>query len=107
MYEDFAQALAVGDKVFLLPIYSADESNLWGISSKDIEGSMIQKGYNCTYCNDMEEARERILQSLGTRDLILTLGAGNVNLLGPILQKFLEEEEARKNAVSPVLAKTF
>ena len=106
MSKEFAQALSKGDKVFLLPIYAADESNLWKASSKNIEKFMLESGYDCTYCSDMGEAQEQILRTLGDRDLILTLGAGNINLLGPILQKALEEEE-RKHATSPVFAKSF
>jgi len=106
MHEEFAQALAKGDQIFLLPIYSADESNLWQASSRDIEKSMFEKGHPCTYCNGMTEAREKILEILGEKDLILTLGAGNINLLGPILQKALRENGVGKNAAPRVFAKT-
>ena len=107
MYNEFAQALAKGDRVFLLPIYSADESNIWNASSKDIEKSMIKDGHNCVYCDDMGNAKKRILESLGEEnEVVLTLGAGDVNLLGPILYRALEEKRVEEDADSRVFAKT-
>ncbi len=107
MYNEFAQALAKGDRVFLLPIYSADESNVWNASSRDIEKSMIAEGHDCIYCDDMGNAKKRILESLGEgNELVLTLGAGDVNLLGPILHRALEEKRMEEDAASQIFAKT-
>ena len=107
MYPEFAQALTKGDRIFLLPIYSADESNIWNASSRDIEKSMLEQGYPCTYCDDMGNAKKRILEALGDgNEVILTLGAGDVNLLGPILHKALEEKRVDEHVPPRVLAKT-
>ena len=72
--DDFAEALAIADRVILIDIYAAREVNHTGISSKDI----ADKIPNAIYIADFETASKHVKDLAGDGDLILTMGAGDV-----------------------------
>jgi UDP-N-acetylmuramate--alanine ligase len=81
LLEDFAKALTLADFVLILPIYAAREPMDPSITSEMLAEVTIKCGGNAksmTY--DM--ARKYILENTNMDDFILTLGAGDVYLLG-------------------------
>ncbi len=80
---EFAQALSQADAVYLLPIYPARELPIEGVSSQ-----MILEQITCPEKQIVE--KEQLADSLaaGNFDVILTVGAGDINLLLPeIIEK--------------------
>ncbi|MFM6840925.1 MAG: UDP-N-acetylmuramate--L-alanine ligase [Candidatus Planktophila sp.] len=77
----FAESLDVADEVILLEIYAASEKPILGVSSKLIAEKM-QHG---TYLPNFIEAAEHIVEVAKPGDVVLTLGAGDVNSLAPII----------------------
>jgi UDP-N-acetylmuramate--alanine ligase len=77
----FAESLDVADDVTLLEIYAASEKPILGVSSELIAEKM-QHGI---YLPNFIEAAERIVEIAKPGDVILTLGAGDVNSLAPII----------------------
>lgn len=75
---EFIHALGLCDKAILADIYAAREKNTFGISSKDIADALEDGEYYDSF--DKIEARLREIAQPG--DLILTMGAGNVNEIG-------------------------
>lgn len=75
---EFIHALGLCDKAILADIYAAREKNTFGISSKDIADALDGAEYYDSF--DKIEARLREIAQPG--DLILTMGAGNVNEIG-------------------------
>ena len=77
LLNDFASSLSLADKVILAPIYAARETNTYGISSDDV-AHLIDGAVSL---GSFEEIREHLLKVAGKDDLILTMGAGDINLL--------------------------
>ena len=80
---EFAQELAKADHTYLLEVYPAGESPIAGISSLSIASRMPKD--SVTYEPSMPEVISRVIQSAKPGDLILTLGAGDVSSLAPLI----------------------
>lgn len=78
---EFIHALSLCDKAILADIYAAREKNTFGVSSKDIADALENGEYYDSF--DKIEARVREIAQPG--DLILTMGAGNINDIGAAL----------------------
>ncbi|MEN9381022.1 MAG: hypothetical protein RIR99_856 [Actinomycetota bacterium] len=93
--EQFATALDIADLAILLEIYPASEKPIAGVSASLIVDRM-EKG---KYIPNFLEASEAIIEMAKPGDVILTLGAGDVNSLAPIivqgLERRFEEQSAR------------
>lgn len=79
--DQFAKSLDKADDVTLLEIYAASEKPIPGVSSEQIAEKMIHG----TYLPNFIEASERIVDMAKPGDVIVTLGAGDVNSLAPII----------------------
>ena len=77
----FASSLDQADDVTLLEIYAASEKPIPGISSELIAEKM-KRGI---FLPNFVDASERIIAQANPGDVILTLGAGDVNSLAPII----------------------
>jgi UDP-N-acetylmuramate--alanine ligase len=78
---DFASALSLADNVILLEVYAASEKPISGVSSEVISESMA----NGEYIPNFIEATDAIIELAKPGDVIMTLGAGDVSSLGPII----------------------
>jgi UDP-N-acetylmuramate--alanine ligase len=78
---DFASALSLADSVILLEVYAASERPIAGVSSEIIAQSME----NGIYIPNFVEATEAIIEMAKPGDVIITLGAGDVSSLAPII----------------------
>lgn len=81
----FAQALTHFDHIILVDIYAAREKNTIGISSQDLANKIQEIGKNALYIKDFTDVVEYIKTNAKPNDLILTLGAGTVTEIGPML----------------------
>lgn len=79
--DEFAAALSHADHSLLLDIYSAGELPIEGISS----ASIAARAENCTYFADPHQAIADLTEWAESGDVILTLGAGDVTQLGPVI----------------------
>ncbi|CAN2194620.1 MurC UDP-N-acetylmuramate-alanine ligase [Candidatus Nanopelagicaceae bacterium] len=79
--DQFATSLDVADDVTLLEIYAASEKPIPGVSAELI----AEKMHHGIYLPNFVEASERIVEIAKPGDVILTLGAGDVNSLAPII----------------------
>lgn len=87
LLDEFASALSQFDHVIIADIYAARESNTYGVSSKDIVDRINStRGANhCEYISDFNDIVSYIKKNAKPHDIILTLGAGNVTDLGPMI----------------------
>ena len=89
---EFADALSIADEVFLLEVYAASEEPIPGVSSLQIAQTMLKNGYGAvTFEPSMLEAVDAIVKIARPGDLIITMGAGDVSSLAPVLVKSLAE----------------
>ena len=79
---DIAEALGMADKIFLLPVYSAGEEALEHSSSEEI----IAHSRGSIQAVSFDDAVSVMKDTLKAGDIFLTMGAGDVYLIG---EKFL------------------
>ena len=84
--DQFARTLDLADLAILLEIYPASEKPIAGVSASLI----AQKMKHGKFIPNFLEASEEIISMAKTGDVILTLGAGDVNSLAPIIAQGLE-----------------
>lgn len=81
LFDDFAQALGQCDQVVLAPIYAAREQNTIGISSHDLAAAVP----GAVALDSFAAIADYLRQAAGPNDLVLTMGAGDINAVGPML----------------------
>ena len=90
LLDDWPTALSMADRIGLLDIYAARETNDLGISSDDI-AALIPDG--ALRAATPAEMAGRLADLVAPGDVVLTLGAGDVTQLGPRLLALLRGEE--------------
>jgi UDP-N-acetylmuramate--alanine ligase len=84
----FAESFAAADHVLVLPIYAARESDSLGISSGDVVDRVSHRDLRLV--GSLEEALVVLGTEVSGGDVVLTLGAGDGNLVGEWLLEALE-----------------
>ena len=90
--DQFAEVLELADHTDLLEIYAASEAAMPGVSSILIANAM--KSESVTFEPSMIDVVSYAVSEAKPGDLIITLGAGDVNLLVPLILQTLEEKIA-------------
>ncbi len=85
LLDDFANSLMNFDNVILLDIYAARETNTYNISSKDLVDKLNSLGKKALYIPDFDECVNYVKKHVHKNDIVLTLGAGTVTNIGPML----------------------
>ncbi len=94
LFDDFATAFHDADLLVVTGIYAAGEPKLPGVEASALAEAITARGHRGVhYVADLERVVEALLPELREGDLVLTLGAGNVNTLGPRLLAALEERQ--------------
>lgn len=88
--KEFATSLDLADDVTLLEIYAASEKPIHGVTSELIAEKM-QRGH---YLPNFALAADRVIDLAKPGDVIITLGAGDVNSLASIIAEGLHHRFA-------------
>jgi UDP-N-acetylmuramate--alanine ligase len=88
--EQFAKELDVADRAILLEVYAASEKPIEGVNSKIITSKM-SKG---EYIPNFVEVTDSVIADAQPGDVIMTLGAGDVSSLAPIIVEGLNRRFA-------------
>ncbi len=80
--KEFAQALSLADVVVLADIYAAREKNTLGISSADLLAELQSLGCESYYFPSFDEIENFLLKNCMNGDLLITMGAGDIVLVG-------------------------
>jgi UDP-N-acetylmuramate--alanine ligase len=95
LMDEFATAFKDADSVFVLDIYAASEKPIDGITAEALTRNIAEKGKReAIHMKSFVEASAGIAVLAQPGDMILTLGAGNVSQLGPIILERLEVKAA-------------
>ena len=89
----FGDALNLADQIYLLEVYAASEEAIPGVSSMNIARGQSANKFH--YQPSMIEVIDQICEAVEPGDLVVTLGAGDVNSLAPVLLTALEERFAQ------------
>lgn len=90
--KEFGQALSLADQIYLLEVYAASEDPIPGVTSHLIAREQPVEKFH--YQPSMIEVIESVAAAAEPGDVVLTLGAGDVNSLGPVLLTSLQERFA-------------
>jgi UDP-N-acetylmuramate--alanine ligase len=91
LLDDFASAFHDADSVTVLDIYAASEAPIPGVNSQLLAERISHDGVSkAVYAGSFSEAAEMAGATAKSGDLVLTLGAGNVVQLGPLVLEALE-----------------
>jgi UDP-N-acetylmuramate--alanine ligase len=92
---EFGAALDAADEVFVLDVYGAREQPLAGISGATVADHV---GVPVHYVPDLSTVAERVAAAVMPGDVVVTMGAGDVTLLGPeiILALHAKAESRRR-----------
>ncbi len=86
LMDEFARAFDEADTVEVLDIYAASEEPIPGIDAGAIVRAAAAAGHpGARYAAGFEEAVERVCERAHEGDVILTLGAGNVAQVAPLV----------------------
>lgn len=77
---EFGHALDAADEVFVLDVYGAREQPLTGVSGASVAEHV---SVPVRYLPDFSAVAEQVAAAAGPGDVIVTMGAGDVTLLGP------------------------
>jgi UDP-N-acetylmuramate--alanine ligase len=95
LMEEFTTAFADADSLFVLDIYAASEKPIEGISGEALAGTIREKGKRrAQYVRSFGDAVNSVAEAAQEGDMILTLGAGSVSQLGPMIVEKLKERSA-------------
>ena len=82
LMKEFAKALTLADNVILAPIYPARETDDLGISAHTLAEEIEALGHPCLCFDTFEEIENFILKNCQSGDLVITMGAGDINKIG-------------------------
>ena len=98
LMDEFATAFHDADTLFVLDIYAASEPPIEGITGEILAQHIREIGkHEARYTSSFAEAAEAVVDGAQAGDMILTLGAGSVSQLGPMI---LEKLQARQEMIT-------
>ncbi len=96
LMDEFARAFHSADRAVVLDIYAASEQPIEGVNSQSLAARMREFGHrDAEYAATTDEGIAAVIDGAQPGDLIITLGAGSVSLLG---EKILEALKANAKA---------
>jgi len=99
LMDDFATAFGDADTLCVLDIYPASEKPLEGITGQALVGRITAAGKRgVRYAASFADAVSAVSTLAQPGDMVLTLGAGSVSQLGPMLLEKLESLVAPKRS---------
>ncbi|GAA4299037.1 UDP-N-acetylmuramate--L-alanine ligase [Mycobacterium paraffinicum] len=89
---EFGHALDAADEVFVLDVYGAREQPLAGVSGASVAEHVSAP---VRYLPNFSAVAEQVAAEAGPGDVIVTMGAGDVTLLGPEIVTALRDRDNR------------
>jgi UDP-N-acetylmuramate--alanine ligase len=86
LLQEFAQSFENADRVIILDIYGSAREVQGGVHSKDLVEKAQKYHRNIKYIPTIDETVEYLKDKIGSGDLVLTIGAGNVWEVGEKLK---------------------
>ena len=93
LMDEFVTAFEEADSLVVLDIYAASEQPIAGITGEALAKKIADAGTQASYSPSFAEAVASVTAAAQPGDMILTLGAGSVSQLGPMILEKLRERE--------------
>lgn len=91
LMQEFSTAFVDADFVQVLDIYAASETPIPGVTAEALARTI--QGPDVQYAPSISEAAQRAIREVKEGDLILTLGAGNISQVGPMVLDLLRQQK--------------
>jgi UDP-N-acetylmuramate--alanine ligase len=95
---EFGQALDAADEVFVLDVYAAREQPMAGVSGATVAEHVSAP---VTYLPDFSAVAARVAEAANPGDVVVTMGAGDVTMLGPEILTALQVKANRSTPGRP------
>ncbi len=91
LFDDFLTTFNEADKLLVTDIYAASETPIEGVTARKLVDGIRACGHkDVTYLPTNEEVLETLLEIVQPGDLVMTMGAGNLNDVARKLNELLE-----------------
>lgn len=91
--DEFGEALALADIAFVTDIYAAREDPVPGVTGELVADAAERHGVDVRYVPNKGDLAGSIADMVQPGDLVMTLGAGDVTIVGPLLVSLLGGSE--------------
>jgi len=92
LFDDFLTAFYQADKLFVTDVYAAGEVAIEGADAAALADGIRKHGHrDVTYCATLEEVAMLLADQLESGDMMITLGAGNVNQVCDLMSEKLQK----------------
>jgi UDP-N-acetylmuramate--alanine ligase len=99
LMDEFGGAFRDADTLAVLDIYAASEAPIEGITAEGLARRIHEaKGEPVQYVESFQKAVELMIENARQGDMILTLGAGSVSQLGPMILEKLQAQQTVAHA---------
>lgn len=88
--DELAAALAGGDDIAVTDIYAAREQPVPGVSGKLVVDSLSDQGRLAAWMPSVEDGVEHVLRRAAPGDVVLTIGAGDIDRAAGLIRSRLE-----------------
>lgn len=85
LYDEFVHALKDADHLIITDIYAAREKDPGDIHSRMLVESLGKSGKDIVYIAEFEKIVDYLSEKLMPKDMLITMGAGTVTNIGPML----------------------
>ena len=93
LIKEFGQAFQYADKVIITDIYAAGESPIPSISGQSIVSEILNNCQNdVTYLPNIEDLVKTLKNIAKPGDLVITMGAGSITKIGPLLLQSISQK---------------
>lgn len=89
LFNNFVSSFKNADITIITDIYAARELNDGSVSSKELVNAINNK--NTLYIKDFEDIKDFLIKNAKSNDIIVTMGAGNINELGESILEIKSE----------------
>ena len=91
-FDEFCQSFGNANRVIVCPIYRAGETPIEGLNQQTLTEKIKELGHHSVISVDsLEEAKKKVNATWKPGEIVITLGAGNVNQICSMLKEDLRE----------------
>lgn len=87
LFDEFVTCFDETDELILMDIYAAREKDTGLVSSTELGDAIRNAGVNCINVSNHEEAANYLKSKLSSKDILLTIGAGDVVKVADLILK--------------------
>ena len=87
---EFAGAFNSATEVILCDIYAARETDHGEVSSKDLLNALVKEGVKASHFETFEQITDYVVNHAMPQDLVITMGAGDVNKISLMILNALK-----------------